>query len=434
MRDAGGDWRAARLLWEGRPARLSSKQPLGDTADTVGDAFAPGQADGAEILLWGGASIGERRSDGELLVASLGDTGCRGVPRSARKPSQTPPDAARLERMAQRCDPTSWPLAALAAAAAARSPDLTIHVGDYRYFLEEEEPRPSNGWLYWAKDFFPAAQPLLLAAPLVAARGNHEACGDWGFGDSYFQLFGPEGVVDCATASDPMPPQAFDVAPGGLAEGGPALHRFVVLDTNDDAARGLTADYAAAMAFTRAEGAPASAWWITHIPAIMLIDYDDAEHTGDLSLQADLVAAAGPAGLEAWFCGDGSCRPSQVLMGHQHLFQTVEFPDPEAAGAGWSLPRQVMVGHGGTKIDDSSPAPAGASRCRSDAFGALAPAGGPAPVAVVETVMRHGLVLWRRGATTLTLPAGWAMEPIWAGADAPPTLSPRSHPGPACMR
>jgi hypothetical protein len=208
----------------------------------------------------------------------------------------------------------------------------------------------------------------------------------------------------------------------------------VVLDTNDDAARGLAADYAAAMALTRAEGAPPSVWWVTHIPAIMLIDYDDAEHTGDMSLQADLVSAAGPAGLEAWFCGGGSCRPSQVLMGHQHLFQTVEFPDPEAAGGGWSLPRQVMVGHGGTKIDDSSPAPTGATRCRSDAFGALATTGRRALVAVVETVTRHGLVLWRRDAATLSLPAGWAMEPIWAGADAPPALSPGSLPDPACVR
>lgn len=432
MATDGQDWREARLLWRGTPARLTSLQPLGDSAATVGKTHAPGPADAAEVRLWGAASIGTRRPDGELVAVSLGDTGCRGEPVGAGKPNPTPADAARLARDRQACDPASWPLAELAVAAAALAPDLAIHVGDYRYFLEDEVPAAESGWLYWQKDFFPAAQPLLLAAPLVAARGNHEACGPWGFGDGYFQLFGPEGVTDCATAADPMPPEAFDVAPGGLAAGGAAAHRFVVIDTNDDAAQGLTARYRAAMALTRAEGAPHSAWWVSHIPAITLVDYDGTEHTGDPELQVDLAAAPEAGDLEEWFCGGGACRPSQILLGHQHLFQRLEFPATTAADAPWRLPRHVVVGHGGTRIDDASPAPAGAASCRYDGFDALGVPGDAAPAGVVETVTRHGVVVWRRSAETLALPAGWTLEHLWAGP-APPAAR-ADAPPPACDR
>ena len=206
MASGGRDWFDARLRWGAADAVLSSRLVGGDTAATVGQSFAPGPADGRAVRLWGGASIGTRGAgDGppRLVVAALGDTGCRGVPAAAQKPQATAADQARLARMTQACDAASWPLTTLAAAAAAAGPDLVIHVGDYRYFLEDELPRPPDPWLFWQKDFFPAAQELLLAAPLVPVRGNHEACGAWGFGDEYLQLFGTGAATRCSGAPGP---------------------------------------------------------------------------------------------------------------------------------------------------------------------------------------------------------------------------------------
>lgn len=425
MQTRGEDWYVARLRWGDTDAVLSSHFVAGDTEETVGSAFRPGPADGLPISLWGGASIGTRNAlagRDRIVLVTLGDTGCRGKPHGWNKPQRTPADEARLQRMTQSCDSDSWPLARLAAEAAVAAgpghgPDLVIHVGDYRYFLEDQVPKPANGWLYWQKDFFPAAQPLLLAAPWVAVRGNHEACGEWGFGDSYLQLFGPGGWTSCAGAPDPLPAYAFDIAAGGLVWGAGAAHRFVVLDTNQDPASGATGSYPAAMQLTRASAAPTSTWWVTHVPAITLVDFGEPakEYTGDPELQAALIAAAG-GNLSDWFCPAGSCRPSQILLGHQHLYQSLEFPADGRPGGHWVLPRHVVVGHGGTAIDSASPAPPGVARCRYRGFAALGAPGRDAPIAIAETQALHGVVAWVRDADTLALPAGWdVLRFIWAG-------------------
>ena len=98
----------------------------------------------------------------------IGDTGCR------------------LARgMVQDCsDPRAWPFATIAMAAAAKRPDLVIHVGDY--FYREAACPPGRGgcagspygdnWPAWHADFFDPAAALLAAAPWVMVRGNHESC------------------------------------------------------------------------------------------------------------------------------------------------------------------------------------------------------------------------------------------------------------------
>ena len=98
----------------------------------------------------------------------LGDSGCR---------------LAGL--VVQHCnDPGGWPFARIAALAAAKRPDLVIHVGDYYY---RETPCPTGDaacagspygdrWATWQAEVFDPAAPLLAAAPWVFARGNHESC------------------------------------------------------------------------------------------------------------------------------------------------------------------------------------------------------------------------------------------------------------------
>jgi len=93
-------------------------------------------------------------------------------------------------------DPQAFPLAHIAASAAAWKPDLVVHVGDFHY---REDPCPADrpgcagspwgyGWDAWKADFFKPAQALLDAAPWIMARGNHETCvrggqGWWRFVD-----------------------------------------------------------------------------------------------------------------------------------------------------------------------------------------------------------------------------------------------------------
>ncbi|HEU0095319.1 MAG TPA: metallophosphoesterase, partial [Rhizomicrobium sp.] len=101
-------------------------------------------------------------------ILVLGDTGCR-------------IKGAAL----QACnDPAQWPFPQVAAAAARLKPDLVVHVGDYLY--RESACPPGNAgcagspwgdnWTTWKADFFDPAAPLLNAAPIVLARGNHEDC------------------------------------------------------------------------------------------------------------------------------------------------------------------------------------------------------------------------------------------------------------------
>ena len=100
-------------------------------------------------------------------IVVIGDTGCR-----------------LKGTFVQACnDPVKWPFATVARLAAARHPDLVIHVGDYHY---RETPCPAgdagcagspygDNWAVWQRDFFIPAAPLLAAAPWVLVRGNHEA-------------------------------------------------------------------------------------------------------------------------------------------------------------------------------------------------------------------------------------------------------------------
>ena len=114
-------------------------------------------------------------------IAVIGDTGCR-----------------LAGHAVQDCrDPVAWPFAAIAKAAAARRPDLVIHLGDY-YYRERACPAGRAGcagspygdnWPTWKAELFDPAAPLLVAAPWVMVRGNHELCRRGGIG--WFRLLDP---------------------------------------------------------------------------------------------------------------------------------------------------------------------------------------------------------------------------------------------------
>ena len=126
--------------------------------------------------------VPHRRADRILVI---GDTGCR---------------LKAADSAYQLCNRDgAWPFARIAALGAAWKPDLIVHVGDYHY---RETPCPEDvahagcqgspwgyGWDAWNADFFAPAAPLLAAAPLVVARGNHENCNRAGQG--WFRLLDP---------------------------------------------------------------------------------------------------------------------------------------------------------------------------------------------------------------------------------------------------
>ena len=114
-------------------------------------------------------------------IILIGDTGCR-----MKAPNEF-----------QSCENSLlWPLAKVAASAAAEKPDLVIHVGDYHYRESEcSTPNCKNspygyGFDTWNADFFEPMRPLLLAAPWVFIRGNHESCQRAGQG--WFRYLDPD--------------------------------------------------------------------------------------------------------------------------------------------------------------------------------------------------------------------------------------------------
>jgi hypothetical protein len=132
-------------------------------------------------------------TDAPARIAVLGDTGCR---------------VTYYEE--QKCgDAASWPFAAIARQAAALSPDLVLHAGDYFYREAPclgsavdcvHGPYGDNGRTWWA-DFFGPARALLARAPWVFSRGNHEDCERGGYG--WYHYFG-----DVREACRPVAPTA----------------------------------------------------------------------------------------------------------------------------------------------------------------------------------------------------------------------------------
>ena len=283
---------------------------------------------------------GDRRIviDGQVLPAPrprprrlviLGDSGCR------------------LKGGAvQHCnDPTGWPFATIAALAAARKPDLVIHVGDY-YYRETACPAGiaacagspfGDTWATWKAELFDPAAPLLAAAPWVFTRGNHEDCKRGGAG--WFRQ------LDAAPAAKACPAESetFAVDLGGF-------DLFVVdsADTDDFLAPDdKVARFAARLWPVRARADGASAWIVTHRPVW------DSSRLGTL-VGDGLVNATEREAVKR----RGLSDVGLVLSGHVHNFTS--------AGFGPARPPQLIVGTGGDTLDLGVAAPPASGRAWVD--------------------------------------------------------------------
>ncbi len=232
----------------------------------------------------------------------------------------------------QACDdPRAWPFATVARRAAARNPDLIIHVGDY-YYRETPCPAGARGctgsphgdtWEAWRADFFAPASVLLRAAPWVFVRGNHELCNRGGSG--WFRLLdAAENPKSCPTAvSDPM-----TIPLGGL--------NLYVLDSADAEDRTAPASAVAQFSAQLDRLAPLLAkspgWIVTHRPVWGLAPVVRLGPIGPLDVSINATEQAAVRGRDL-----GAVQ--MVLSGHIHDFGSFDF--------GPAHPAQLIVGTGG---------------------------------------------------------------------------------------
>ncbi len=250
-------------------------------------------------------------------VAVIGDTGCR--LKGGSHGGQF-----------QDCDMASqWPFSALAASVAGKKPNVVVHVGDYLY-RESPCPKGDSGckgspygdnWPTWKADFFKPAEKLLLAAPWIAVRGNHEDCARAGDG---FMLF-----LDPALAQNQKPAACLDLIPSS-ASTLLANHSSCSNSSNagDNCAPGAC-NSAYAQQF--AAMTPASnAWLVSHRPVWAFVDTSTP-------INATLQAA-----LAQW---QGKLPPGITLAisGHIHLWEVLSFADQRSP--------QFVIGNGATKLD-----------------------------------------------------------------------------------
>jgi hypothetical protein len=252
---------------------------------------------------------------GVRRVVVFGDTGCR-----------------VKDLTIQACnDARAWPFATVARLAAAKKPDLVIHVGDYYY---RETPCPplirgcagspyGDHWDTWAAEFFDPARPLLEAAPWVFVRGNHETCDRGGAGWYRFLDAGPAPEGCPAGLSAP-----FTVRLGDLS--------LFVLDSAYADDRKPTPGGVAAVAaqLDRLGGAldHGQGWIVTHRPVWGLVPVARIGPIGPLEVGLNFTE-------QKAFKARPLAGVRMVVSGHVHHFSAVSF--------GPARPAQLIVGAGG---------------------------------------------------------------------------------------
>jgi len=252
-------------------------------------------------------------------ILVLGDTGCR-IKGTA----------------VQACnDPSAWPFAGLATAAANLKPNLVLHLGDYLY---RESPCPpgnagcagspfGDNWASWSADFFAPASPLLKSAPWLFVRGNHEDCSRAGAG--FLRLLGPVAFDGQNPCRDHLAPYAVSAGDQSIA----VMDNASASDTSvdDGSVAAYRADFSALKAMGSA-GTGQAVWLAAHRPIWAAI-------SGPLGIpiggNATLISASGD--LTA-FSG-----LSLMLSGHIHTFEAINYRA--------KLPPQIVAGHGGDNLD-----------------------------------------------------------------------------------
>ncbi len=267
------------------------------------------------------------------LIVVIGDTGCR--VKQGGEDSTAPGGKWNIQDCAS---PKDWPFEEVAENASAEKPDLVIHVGDYLYRetactgVKGCPGGPSGNSLEtWEADFFTPAKKLLLAAPWVFVRGNHEDCSR--AGDGWFTLLDPRPIQTCTNYSEPYLLKTNVSVPLAVLDSNPALD--APCKQSDKACAAMIADQIDT--YTKAFEKISSwnlqhAWLVTHKPVWS-------------------VKAGGPDGIQVLNIVEETAwkqhRPQGIdllLAGHTHTFEMIGF-DPKSDHA-----MQLVVGNSGTKL------------------------------------------------------------------------------------
>ena len=273
-------------------------------------------------------------------IVVIGDTGCR---------------MKATENAFQDCnDPQRWPLARVAASAAALQPDLVLHVGDIHY---RESPCPAGnagcagaawgyGYQAWKEDFFTPAKPLLEAAPWVFVRGNHESC--WRAGQGWFRFIAAEPWTPKRSCDAPANDLIADYSEPYTV----ALSRhtqLLVFDSSITAGKPYSPEDAAYQVYARQLAlaqrlmrlAPIN-FFVSHHPLLAVTSH----------WCADKDAAGGNPGLLSVFASHFPQRlfPDGVkltLSGHIHAFEAINFVSDH--------PSSLVLGNSGSGTDAKLP-------------------------------------------------------------------------------
>nr|WP_314547060.1 metallophosphoesterase [uncultured Massilia sp.] len=304
---------------------------------TVCEAALPAGARAARI---GATPLPLPRATPQRIVI-LADTGCR---------------LKKADNTFQNCnDPEAWPLAQIAATAAAMKPDLVLHIGDYHY---RENACPSDiggckdspwgyGWDVWEADLFEPAAPLLAAAPWVVVRGNHEECRRAGQG--WFRLLDTQPYDSARSCDDPANDgNANYSAPYAVPAG--ADTQFIVFDSARTGRTPLAPTDPQFLAYrkdfdtvARLAAKPGTASvFVNHHPLLGFFPAPGGAPGGGNGALLSVAADANP----------GAYYPAGValaLHGHVHDFQAIDFSS--------NHPATIVSGNGGDSLDAALPAP-----------------------------------------------------------------------------
>lgn len=317
---------------DGRPLRLTLREAASKSFPVTTCQGTPPPT--ARHIRVGGIALATRPDRLQRIII-IGDTGCR------LKGSLT-----------QDCnDPQRWPFALIATHAAARHPDLVIHVGDY-YYRESPCPPGDAGcagsphgdqWGSWDADLFSPVNPLLISAPWIFVRGNHEQCGRGANG--WFRFLDaantPQRCEDSITAP------SFTVRIDGLT-----LNVMDSADTDDVAApANLVTLWTKQLDQLGAATETGHGWILTHRPIWGL----DPKVVGkprqgqEPATEADGLAPLLPGFHAVDFPSNRTeqvatdsrklAGTDMVVAGHVHLFTALSY--------GPARPVQLIVGNGG---------------------------------------------------------------------------------------
>lgn len=365
------------------PVQMQPRGPVPAGFLTVCQGAIPGNATKASIgtiqLPLPNATISK--------IVLVGDTGCKGDTTGTGKKVEpieeadegeadeeaAPANAAAGKKSKskpkppqQDCtDPSDWPLPTVSKYAAREKPDLVLHVGDYVYIK-------GDNWENWDAQFFQPAHDLLLAAPWVFVRGNHENCSLHGNG--FFYLLDPRGVQSCPNppnnpASCPTDNSADSSAPYLVSVGG---SQFVVMDSS-----GANCDFAntesgacSSSCFTYEVNTwkglfsqagqllgSGNAFLLTHRPLWGLKSGTDSSLKPSCQGKKGEVPVAINSTLQAAYEQSGMKGIKMVLSGHIHNFQLITYN----SSSGISPQPQLVVGDSGVKL--STPPPPEDGKC-----------------------------------------------------------------------